>query len=502
MLSSRDDTGQKVIKLSDKLTLNLEKSTVFPKELLVHTTIDGTQARYLVNGKDQEANLYHDIQNMASLDVSEEDELEVHGVLGHTLRIKPLPEMERSREGHMAHMLYHVDEPEFRHRDEPKDYGIPKSLDPSAFFASGNEMPTGPADTRNTSAFVESRSMASATARLPTTIYPEVHVVVDYLLCRAYEFNLRKILRFLAIMGNAANLRFRSLRQPKVQIRIVGATVTKTERDEPYMVPVRGYELTRNILYEPTLWNFTVYVRKQTYFAAADIVFLLTSRNLSEWEGNKLVSWVGGYAYAGTACTAWKVGMSEERPLTYYGAYVFAHELAHVLGCMHDGSAPRGWPPGMIGSQDCPWSDGYMMSYEFKVPQMYSFSRCCAREIMNFYNRPNYTCLSRLNKKLRRARSKYLPGAKVKRDDFCRKVYYEFDYGKADKAWGAKDCYLKCYYKEGSDLYKYAYAVDGTDCGDGKVNIMRHETSWTMPMQQQLRSSFPENTTAAAEQGA
>ncbi|XP_075550606.1 venom metalloproteinase antarease-like TtrivMP_A isoform X2 [Dermacentor variabilis] len=451
VLSSRDDTGQKVIKLSDQLTLNLEKSTVFPEELLVHTTIDGTPARYLVNGKDQEANLYHDMQNMASLDVSEEDGLQIVGVLGHTLRIKPLPEMERSSEGHMAHMLYHVDEPEFLHNVEPKGYGIPKSLDPSAFSGSEKRMPSGP-DTSNTSDFLESRSMDTAMTRLPTTIYPEVHVVLDYLLSKAYQFNLKKILRFLAIMANA-------------------------EHDEPYMVPVRGYERTRNILYEPTLGNFTVYVRKQAYFSSADIVFLLTYRNLSEWQGSKLVSWFGGYAYTGTACTAWKVGMSEERPLTYYGVYVFAHELAHVLGCMHDGSGPRSWPPGMIGSKDCPWSEGYMMSYEFKVPQMYSFSRCCAREIRNFYNRPNYSCLRHVNINLPPAHSKDFPGDRVKKDTFCRKVYYEFGYGKADTEWGARNCYLKCYYKRGSNLFKYAYAVDGTKCGDGKVCVLGNCTT-------------------------
>ncbi|XP_049528417.1 venom metalloproteinase antarease-like TserMP_B isoform X5 [Dermacentor silvarum] len=369
-----------------------------------------------------------------------------------------------------------VDEPEFLHGDEPKDYGIPKSLDPSALFAPGKQMPTGP-DTLNSSAFVESRSEVSAMPRLPSTIYPEVHVVLDYLLSKAYQFNLRKILRFLAIMGNAANLRFRSLRQPMVQIRIVGATMTNTEQEEPYMVRVRGYEATRNILYDPTLWNFTVHVRKQVYFSSADIVFLLTARNLSEWEGNTLASWVGGYAYAGTACTDWKVGMSEERPHTYYGVYVFTHELAHVLGCMHDGSAPRGWPPGMIGSEDCPWDDGYMMSYKFNVPQMYSFSHCCAREIMNFYNRPNYTCLSRINRDLHPAYSEYFPGDRVKWDIFCRKVYYDYGYGKADSEWGAKNCYLKCYYKKGSQLFKYAYVVDGTKCGDGKVCILGNCTT-------------------------
>uniref|UniRef100_G3MP15 Peptidase M12B domain-containing protein n=1 Tax=Amblyomma maculatum TaxID=34609 RepID=G3MP15_AMBMU len=471
MLSSRADTGEKVIKLTDDLTLNLEKSTIFPKEFLVHTTVNGIPARYLINGAEAEANLYHDSHNMASLDVSEEDGLELLGIIGHTLRIKPVPEMERSSDGQKAHMLYHADEPELIRRDFGKYYGIPDDI--SALMESQKMSPTGP-ESSNVSDLIESRSEKS---RLPSTIFPEVHVVADYLYTKAYDFKYKKIVKSFAIMANGANLRYASLRTPRVQIKIVGVTVTNTEKEEPYMVPVRGYEETRNILYEHTLWNFTVYTRQQAYFKTADIVFLVTARNLSEWKGNKLETWVGGYAYVGTACTDWKVGMSEERPHSFYGVYVFTHEMAHVLGCMHDESGPRGWPPGMIGSADCPWKDGYMMSYEFKVPNMYRFSSCCAREIMNFYNRPNYTCLSQVNSPEKPVFFDRFPGEKQSADMFCRKVYYEYGYGKADQAWGSRNCCYKCYYKKGSTDYKYAYVADGTSCGGKNVCILGNCTA-------------------------
>uniref|UniRef100_A0A023FYW1 Putative salivary gland metalloprotease n=1 Tax=Amblyomma parvum TaxID=251391 RepID=A0A023FYW1_AMBPA len=461
MLSSRADTGEKVIKLTDDITLNLEKSTVFPKEFLVHTTVDGTPARFLMSGEDAEANLYHDTEHMASLDVAEEDGLEILGVIGHTLRIKPMPEMERSMDGQKAHMLYHADEPELFKEEHDKDYGIPKDVQARAAKVS----PTGP-DTANGTDIVHVEERAER-YRLPRKIYPEVHVVTDFLYCQAYGFDRKKIVNSIAIMANAANLRFASLRMPRVHILIVGITVTQTVQEEQYMVHVPGYQSTRNILYDHTLWNFTVHVRKQAYFPYADIVFLVTARNLSEWENNKLVTWVGGYAYPGTVCTAWKVGMSEERPLSFYGVYVFAHELAHVLGCMHDGSPPKGWPPGMIGSEDCPWDDGYMMSYKFVDPNMYRFSRCCSREIMNFYNRPNYTCLHLVNRKRKPYYLNRFPGKKLNRDLFCKKVYYENDYGKADTAWGTKNCCFKCYYKRSSKEFKYAYVVDGTPCGSG-----------------------------------
>uniref|UniRef100_A0A131YX29 Reprolysin n=1 Tax=Rhipicephalus appendiculatus TaxID=34631 RepID=A0A131YX29_RHIAP len=481
MLSSRSDTGEKVVKLNDDITLNLRKSTIFPEEFLVYTSADETPARYLMKGEDAEANLYHDVKYMASLDVSDEDGLEILGAMGPTLRIKPMPDMERSADGQKAHMLYHDEEPEFLRDKFHDDIGDPRKFDNTTSALERDELDSSEPDSLQGSSLVESRRLQQphhTHTRLPLTIYPEVHIVADYLYCQAYNFDMKSIVTSIAIAGNAVNLRYRSLRFPRVQIRIVGVSITKTLKEEPYMVYVRGYEATRNILYEHTLWNFTVYTRQQDYFKTSDVVFLLTGRNLSEWKGSELVSWVGGYAYPATACTLWKVGMSEERPRSFHGIYTMAHELAHVLGCMHDGGAPRGWPAGIIGSEDCPWKDGYLMSYEFIIPYVYSFSSCCSREIMNFYNRPNYTCLSIRNSKRKPIYSPKLPGYKIDYDMFCNKVYPGYRYIKAaTHNHVPANCLLTCYTSRDKTESKLAYVADGMSCGGGNVCILGNCTT-------------------------
>ncbi|KAG0415708.1 hypothetical protein HPB47_007120, partial [Ixodes persulcatus] len=55
------------------------------------------------------------------------------------------------------------------------------------------------------------------------------------------------------------------------------------------------------------------------------------------------------------------------------------------LGCQHDGDGANSWVKGHIGSADCPWDDGYLMSYKMQDERQYKFSPCCQREIRNLY---------------------------------------------------------------------------------------------------------------------
>lgn len=272
-------------------------------------------------------------------------------------------------------------------------------------------------------------------------------------------------------MTNSANLRFQSMAQPRVQLRIVGITVTKEVTDEPYIVHLEGYNHTKNILYEETVQNFNAFVLNQTYFADADIVFLLIGRNMSRWKDGTLEHRTGGFAYLGGVCTKWKVGMSEERADSFYGVYVYAHELAHSLGCAHDGDGASIWPAGHIGSEDCSWYDGYMMSYEFVKPNMFFFSECCQREVMNIYNRPNYRCLREEISKSAALSVSQLPGEVSSLDTFCRKVYNAYPYVEADKEYDMSRCQVRCYIDK--ELHSMIItAVDGVECGKDKICIL------------------------------
>nr|XP_050040868.2 A disintegrin and metalloproteinase with thrombospondin motifs like [Dermacentor andersoni] len=199
--------------------------------------------------------------------------------------------------------------------------------------------------------------------------------------------------------------------------------------------------------------------------------------NLSEWEGGTLQHWIGGSAFLGGACLEWKVGISEERVGSYYGVYVLAHEIAHSLGCAHDGDGAYDWPPGHIGSKDCDWNLGFMMSYKFIKPNMYRFSKCCQREVMNFYNRPEYRCLRVKNSLQTKIYSSKLPGAVSSRQTYCEKVYGQYSsYIKADMDYPTKGCIVKCFISRKWDNMLMS-AVDGVQCDTGKVCILGNCTS-------------------------
>ncbi|KAL1469851.1 hypothetical protein MTO96_040829, partial [Rhipicephalus appendiculatus] len=220
-----------------------------------------------MSGPEMEKNLYHDEERMASVHLSDEDGISIEGVLGDTMRIKPMEGMERSADDHVPHTLYEVHYDE--QGDHTDDYAVPR---PNA-----------------TGVTPESRLIFNTGLRLPVLIHPEVYVVVDYTICRAMKFKLKRIARYTAIMFNSANLRYRSMVQPRVQLTVVGITVTNSPSEEPYMVEVNGYTATRNILYGATIEKFKDYVALQSYFYSADVIWLLTGKNMSRWENKKLI---------------------------------------------------------------------------------------------------------------------------------------------------------------------------------------------------------------------
>ncbi|XP_040073061.1 venom metalloproteinase antarease-like TtrivMP_A [Ixodes scapularis] len=448
MLESRSATGERMLKINDGLTLTLQKSKVFADDFLFSTTENNEPIDYYVRAEDAERDIYHDPSHMASVKVTDDDGVEVEGILGERLRVKPLPLAARNSEGLKAHRLFEIDVPEAREH-MPHDYGSPNK-------------------TKN---IVESRAGATTYEmyEIPMKIYPEVHVVADSEFSKGFKYIVADVISYFAVLVNAANLRYKSLVFPEVQLRISGITMNKSPQDEPYIVNVPKHSQYRNILFKETLDKFNQYMKTKSVYKTSDIVFLVTAKNMSEWVGTQLQSWTGGYAYVGTACSDWKVGMCEDRPTSFYGAYVFSHELAHNLGCNHDGDEAGTWVKGHIGSSDCPWEDGYLMSYKMKDERQYAFSYCCQREIRNLYNRPEFRCLRERNPKKRIPKSSYLPGGKTSLDNYCKRVYmYELDV-RANLTYGTKgvlDCKVQCLTRH--SWWKLG-VVDGTPCSnDGK----------------------------------
>uniref|UniRef100_A0A023G4Y1 Putative salivary gland metalloprotease n=1 Tax=Amblyomma triste TaxID=251400 RepID=A0A023G4Y1_AMBTT len=108
VIHSRSDNDSKTLKITKTLTLNLEKSSVLDKELLLRTYEGPLMRHTYIDGEMLEEDLYHDAQNFASVMVSEENGLKVEGVLGPKLRIKPWVGEEGAVGKNFPHIVYEI----------------------------------------------------------------------------------------------------------------------------------------------------------------------------------------------------------------------------------------------------------------------------------------------------------------------------------------------------------------------------------------------------------
>ncbi|KAK8768180.1 hypothetical protein V5799_015355 [Amblyomma americanum] len=109
-LESRADTGTRVVRITDDLVLDLEKTSLFGDEItVVSFDEDGNQKAMTMPGHEAEKDLYHDQGKLAAVHLTHDDGFQVEGVVGPRLRIRPLPAAERSSEGHVAHLLFEVE---------------------------------------------------------------------------------------------------------------------------------------------------------------------------------------------------------------------------------------------------------------------------------------------------------------------------------------------------------------------------------------------------------
>lgn len=106
IVERRSENGGKILKINQDLTLNLEKSSVVGEEFLLRTYQGHVMQHSYLDGEVLEEGLYHDKKTLASVVISEENGLEVEGILSPTLRIKPLIEEERTAAGKIKHILY------------------------------------------------------------------------------------------------------------------------------------------------------------------------------------------------------------------------------------------------------------------------------------------------------------------------------------------------------------------------------------------------------------
>ncbi|XP_064455258.1 A disintegrin and metalloproteinase with thrombospondin motifs like [Ornithodoros turicata] len=192
-------------------------------------------------------------------------------------------------------------------------------------------------------------------------------------------------------------------------------------------------------------------------------------------NGNVVTRDVAGLAYLAGVCDFSKTSVVEDKAWSFNVVRLMAHELAHNLGCVHDGEEPYEHMEGHPGAKGCPWNDGYLMSYVTQDNRQFQFSHCCAKQILFVSELADKLCLYYNNSgKSDRVKTDALPGDRVSLDKLCQTTFahetgYTFRFDRKTGLSG-NGCKIPCksnnytvgyntYWKNGN-----ANGLDGSRC--------------------------------------
>ncbi|CAN8022380.1 unnamed protein product, partial [Ixodes persulcatus] len=245
--------------------------------------------------------------------------------------------------------------------------------------------------------------------RLPESVTIEVFVIsaADH----NARFKLRKLIMYIAVFMNAVNLRYASCKNPKLVMRLVG--IKKSSSDPYYR------EAGEVVIAADTLNELHKALPSLNIPGSPDVVYLITSSSLPFPLYIFFVR-VLGLAYVGTVCQDRNVGEGEDKPHSFTGVHVAAHEIAHILGSKHDGSGPARFIRGHPGAIACPWKWGYIMSYVNGGKKHFRFSECSQAQMRAVLGLRPRTCLEIASEKDYLSEHPKLPGGLLVDIKYCK----------------------------------------------------------------------------------
>lgn len=451
LLEERAADGAKIVRIHEDLTLNLRKASIAAPTLVVHEHENGKPIVRFYSGEDIERNLHEDEKQLATVMLTMTDSgLELEGVVGPRHRISPAPEMERSDEGHVAHMIYEIQE---------KPHSMFDALIPN--------------DTEE--AMLLTERQYGYYQRVPAEVTVEVFVISDMVHQRRFS-KTQQLLGYMCVMVNSANLRYQDTSAPRIKLLLTGLERVLTSRDEPYLKGDDKY-----VDDTVTIAGLVKHVqaRKQAY-GYPDVVYLATGRDMYGLEGSVPDTRRQGLAFVAGVCTTTLVAIGEDNAGSYDGMHAMTHEIAHLLGAAHDGDPPKtNVVPGHPGAVQCPFSQGYIMSYLNTGPNYHRFSACSVAQIRFVMRLRGPSCW--LVRSQGHRLDGYYAGMLVKPHDICKFKYPKQQGVTADTSLvTARRCKVRCVHLKTQHLFGIAYqtpvnsefeAPDHASCGAGSVCI-------------------------------
>uniref|UniRef100_L7LTX6 Putative tick salivary metalloprotease n=1 Tax=Rhipicephalus pulchellus TaxID=72859 RepID=L7LTX6_RHIPC len=435
ILEERMNGAGMILKITEDITLNLERSSVLADELLFVTSGKTEDHVEKVNTSFVQKEIYHDTHRQSSVMVRSIDgAVRVEGILGSELRIKPLLQGARSLEGQIPHKIYEVEE-----KADSRPIGL-------AYAQTGNSGRGGNRWSNNAR-----KHGARNPQGKPDAFVVEVHMISDMKHQRDFRKN-EDIIAYMAVMTNAVNLRYVDMSRPKISFILVGIT---RSTDDAFAAMEQGLLNARE-----TLRGIEKYMNNGRVPGNPDIVFLVSGLDMFNRPDGKMNKALGGLAYVGTVCGKRKIGEAEDTATTYSGTYAIAHELCHVLGAPHD------------ETPECPWKEGYLMSYVDGGIKKFRLSRCSERSIRNIYQKLRLDCIDVQTKTNYMSKHKKYPGQIVGALYYCEKTLKKPGikyYIKLNDALSSS-CKMECCYP--GFFTNYCTRVDilpGMSCGKGKT---------------------------------